>query len=537
MLSPDLFEFARTGDGSVTFETGHLLGIALGLALGVAGALLVKWQIDRKSIASARARSGEILDTARAEAENARKAAELAARDHALKLREKVEGELAEKRTELRRVETKLDRKEETLDRKSAQLDRKESELTDRSGVLDRRTDAIAKKEGEADDLVRQQVDKLHAIAGLSPDDAREMVMAEAREDAEDEAMNLLSRRLDQARETADARSREIVVTAIQRVAADHASESTVSVVALPSDDMKGRIIGREGRNIRAFEKATGVDVIVDDTPGVVVVSAFDPVRRETARRALEKLILDGRIHPTRIEEVVTETQKEMEDVIRKTGEEALLSVDLRGIHPKIVGLLGRLEFRTSYGQNVLKHVVECAHLAGMIAAELGLNVKMAKRCALLHDIGKAVNHEVEGGHVQIAADIAKRLGEPPEVVNAIASHHEDVKTESAYAVITQAVDAMSAARPGARRETLERYIQRMERLEQVATSFDGVKTAYAIQAGREVRVIVHPQKVSDPKAMKICREIAKAVEEQLTYPGEVKVTVLRETRVVEYAR
>jgi ribonuclease Y len=349
--------------------------------------------------------------------------------------------------------------------------------------------------------------------------------------------MTLLARRLEQANETADDRSRDIVVTAIQRFAADHSSASTVSVVPLPSDDMKGRIIGREGRNIRAFEKATGVDVIVDDTPGVVVVSAFDPVRRETARRSLEKLIIDGRIHPTRIEEVVTETQKEMEDVIRKTGEEALVEVDIRGIHPKIVALLGRLKFRTSYGQNVLKHVIECAHLAGMIAGELGLSVKMAKRCALLHDIGKAVNHEVEGGHVAIAADIAKRLGEPPEVINAIASHHEDEKPESAYAVITQAVDAMSAARPGARRETLERYIQRMERLEQVATSFDGVKNAYAIQAGREVRVIVHPHKVTDPKAMKIAREIAKAVEEQLTYPGEVKVTVLRETRVVEYAR
>jgi ribonuclease Y len=300
---------------------------------------------------------------------------------------------------------------------------------------------------------------------------------------------------------------------------------------------MKGRIIGREGRNIRAFEKITGVDVIVDDTPGVVVVSAFDPVRRETARRAMEKLILDGRIHPTRIEELVAETQREMEEGIREAGEECLAEVDLRGIHPRIVELLGRLRFRTSYGQNVLRHVTECAHLAGMIAADLGLDVKLAKRCALLHDIGKAVNHEVEGGHVEIAADLAKKLGEPPEVINAIASHHEDVKPESAYAVITQAVDAISAARPGARRESLERYIRRMEKLEEVASSFEGVDTAYAIQAGREVRVIVHPKKVTDRVALKICREIAKSVEEQLTYPGEVKVTVLRETRVVEYAR
>jgi len=521
----------------VNLDAGIALGSALGVILGVVGALLVKWQIDKKSVTSAGARSEEILRSAKAEAQIARKAAELTARDQALKLREKVEAELTEKRSELRGVESKLDRKEDALERQNSEQKRKAKALAEQADLLDRRTKKVASREEEAEQLVLDRTAKLHTIAELTKEDAREMVLFEAREDAEAEAMSLLARRLDQAKETADDRSRDIILTAIQRIAADHSSESTVSVVALPSDDMKGRIIGREGRNIRAFEKATGVDVIVDDTPGVVVVSAFDPVRRETARRSLEKLIIDGRIHPTRIEEVVLETQKEMEDIIRKAGEEAMQEVDLRGIHPKIVQLLGRLKFRTSYGQNVLKHVIECAHLAGMIAAELGLNVKTAKRCAMLHDIGKAVNHEVEGGHVVIAADIARRLGESPEVVNAIEAHHEDVKPETAYAVITQAVDAMSAARPGARRETLERYIQRMERLEQVATAFDGVKNAYAIQAGREVRVIVHPHQVSDPKAMKICREIAKAVEEQLTYPGEVKVTVLRETRVVEYAR
>ncbi|MHC4472129.1 MAG: ribonuclease Y [Planctomycetota bacterium] len=516
---------------------GYAIGIPLGILLGAVGALLVRWLLDKRAVENVGTRAEEILRGAKHEAENIRKAAELAAKDEALKKRERVDAEVEEKRKELRDVERRLDRREEAQEKKGDQLARKEEELSGRSAELSREAESLTERGEEVDRLIEEGEEKLTTIAGLSRDEARDIVLSQAREEAEGEALKLIARRLEQAKEEVDQKAREIVVTAIQRVAADHSAESTVSVVPLPSDDMKGRIIGREGRNIRAFEKISGVDVIVDDTPGVVVVSAFDAVRRETARRAMEKLILDGRIHPSRIEDIVSETQKEMEDVIRRAGEEALTEVDLRGLHAKIVNLLGRLRFRTSYGQNVLKHVIECAHLAGAIAAELGLDVKLAKRCALLHDIGKAVNHEVEGGHVEVAADIARRLGEPWEVVNAIASHHEDVKPETPYAVITQAVDAISAARPGARRETLERYIKRMEKLEEVATSFEGVKNAYAIQAGREIRVIVNPQQVNDRTALKICREIAEAVEKQLTYPGEVKVTVLRETRVVEYAR
>ena len=513
------------------------LGTALGVALGAVGALLVRWLLDKRALESARSRAEETIGSAKREAQNVRKAAELAAKDEVLKRREAFERQLEKKREEFRRVEKRLDRKEETLDRKGENLDRREQEIDTAGARNDRREEDLREARVELDGLAEEARAKILDASGLTQAEAMKIVLDEARDEAEEDAMAIISRRLEQANEEAEGKAREIIVTAIQRVAADHSAESTVSVVSLPTDDMKGRIIGREGRNIRAFEKATGVDVIVDDTPGVVVVSAFDAVRRETARRAMEKLILDGRIHPTRIEEIVRETQKEMEEVIRKAGEECVADVDLRGIHVKIVNLLGRLKFRTSYGQNVLRHVTECAHLAGAIAGELGLDVKLAKRCALLHDIGKAVNHEVEGGHVAIAAELAKKLGEPFEVVNAIESHHEDVKPETPYAVITQAVDAISAARPGARRESLERYIKRMEKLEEVATSFEGVKSAYAIQAGREVRVIVYPQQVTDRTALKICRGIAKAVEEQLTYPGEVKVTVLRETRVVEYAR
>ncbi len=513
------------------------LAAALGIGLGAVVALVLRAQFDRRTMSSARIRAGEILDGAKREAESIRKAAEVAARDEALRNREKAEKEFEEKRQELRQTERKLDRKEEVLDRKAEGLDQREADLGEKATRLGRDAAKVKEREAEVERLVAEAQAKLETIAQLTPEDARRIVLASAREEAEGEALSLVTKRLEAAREEADNSAREIVLTAIQRVAADHSAESSVSVVPLPSDDMKGRIIGREGRNIRSFEKTTGVDVIVDDTPGVVVVSAFDAVRRETARRTMEKLVLDGRIHPARIEEIYAETAKEVEEAIREAGESALAEVDLRGLHPKIMEVLGRLKFRTSYGQNVLRHSIECAHLAGMIAGELGLDIKLAKRCALLHDIGKAIDQEGEGGHVEVAADLAKRMGEPETVVNAIAAHHEDVKPATAYAVITQAVDAISAARPGARRETLERYIKRMEKLEQVATSFEGVKSAFAIQAGREVRVIVDPHQVSDRKAMRICREISKAVEDQLTYPGEVKVTVLRETRVIEYAR
>jgi ribonuclease Y len=355
--------------------------------------------------------------------------------------------------------------------------------------------------------------------------------------DFEHERETMITRMVERVKDNSEERARDILASCIQRMAPSYCQEVTTSTIEIPNDEMKGRVIGREGRNIRAFEKATGVDVIVDDTPGVIIVSCFDSIRREMARRAMDKLISDGRIHPARIEEIVEKTKQEMNELIQHEGKQVVYDLNLPGVHSKIITLLGRLKFRTSYGQNVLSHVKECANLAGMIAAELGLDPQLAKRGALLHDIGKAVDHEIEGGHPEIGANIARRYDEPPEVVNAIASHHNDVPQETIYALITQAADSISGSRPGARGETLERYIKRLEKLEAVALSFQGVKSANAIQAGREIRVFVNSQRISDKKAVKLCRDIAKEIEDQLTYPGEIKVTLLRETRVVEYAR
>jgi len=512
-------------------------GIVLGIILGVVVTLVLRWVRERRNLAGATTRAGELIRGAEKEAENLRKAAELAAKDEALEKKEAAEAERSAMTEELRGQMGKLDRKEEVLDRKSELLTRREEDLTRAMAEFRSEAAELRNREKELDALFANYGRKVEGLAGLTLEAATGLVMERAQAEAEAEAETLIARRLERAKEESESRARDIVVTAIQRVAVTHCAESTVSVVTLPGNEMKGRIIGREGRNIRAFEKATGVDVVIDDTPWVVTLSAFDAVRREMARRALERLVQDGRIHPARIEDVVGEARLEVEEVVQRAGEEALAELDLHGIHPNLVSLLGRLRFRTSYGQNVLKHVIECGHLAGMIAGEMGLDPKLAKRCALLHDIGKAVSHEVEGGHVEVAAELTRRLGAPPEVVNAIAAHHDDVKATSHYGVITQVVDAISAARPGARRETLERYLQRMGQLEEVAASFEGVKNAYAIHAGREVRVIVNPQMVTDPEASRLCRDIAKAVQEQLTYPSEVKVTVLRETRAVDYAR
>jgi len=368
-------------------------------------------------------------------------------------------------------------------------------------------------------------------------DQARETLLSQVEKDMEQETSHLISRRLDEARETSEQQAREVIVTAIQRYASDHTSDRTVSTVDIPSDDMKGRVIGREGRNIRAFEKATGVDVIVDDTPGVVVVSAFDPVRREVARRSLEKLIQDGRIHPTRIEEVVASIEQEVNKQVYEHGKQAMMETNVRGLHQKLIGLLGRLHFRTSYGQNVLQHSIEVAFLSQAIAEELGLNGRLARRCGLLHDIGKAVDHEVEGGHPQIGVDLCKRYGEKEEILNAIGGHHGDIEATSIYTPIIAAADAISASRPGARRETLDRYVKRLQKLEEIATSFEGVQQAYAIQAGREVRVLVDASNVDDRLTAKIAHDIARRVEDEMEYPGEVKVTLVREVRCVEYAR
>jgi ribonuclease Y len=431
----------------------------------------------------------------------------------------------------------KLTKREDGLDNKVDILNKKERFIERAEQDLKKRTDRLKSKGNELDKLIEEERSALHKVSGLSREEAERLLLERLEKELDREISTLVSKKMEHAREEVDRKARTIISTSIQRVAAEHTQEIVVSTIDLPNDEMKGRVIGREGRNIRAFEKATGIDLIVDDTPGVVVVSGFDSVRREMARRALEKLIADGRIHPARIEEVVEATKKEMNELLMNTGKQTCMDIDMHGLHPREIMLLGRLRFRTSYGQNVLNHSVEVAHLSSIIAAELGLDVKLAKRCGLLHDMGKAVDHEVEGGHQQIGADLARRYKEAPEVINAIAAHHEDEPAASPYAIIVQAADAISASRPGARRETLEKYIKRLERLEAVATSFDGVKNAFAIQAGREIRIMVDPERVDDPGAAKLARDIAKRIEEELAYSGEIRVTLMRETRIVEYAR
>jgi len=514
------------------------------VALLFAGAILcvcaggvLTWLFNR----SKRAASEKELAAARAAAEaDGQKIiaqAEAQAKSEFIQRREQFDKETAATREELRSEEKRLAKRESIIDQKLETVHSKERMLEASERAVAEREKALASKDRQLNELIAQQKGQLLKVANLSLEEAKQTLLAQVEKDMENEIAELIEQRLEQARETADEQAREIIINSIQRYAADHTSDTTVSTVTIPSDDMKGRVIGREGRNIRAFEKATGVDVIVDDTPGVVVVSAFDPVRREVARRSLEKLIADGRIHPTRIEEVVANAQKEVNKQITGLGKSALVEANVRGVHSKLVALLGRLNFRTSYGQNVLRHSIEVAYLSQVIADQLGLNATLARRCGLLHDIGKAVDHEVEGGHPEIGADLCKRYGERPEVINAVAAHHNDVAVTSIYTPIVAAADAISASRPGARRETLERYIQRMQKLEEVAAAFEGVKQAYAIQAGREVRVIVDAESVDDHLSMKIARDIAKRIEDEMEYPGEVKVTLVREVRCVEYAR
>lgn len=447
------------------------------------------------------------------------------------------EKECQAKRNEQKAQDGRLAKKEDGLERQFDLINKKVNYLETREKGLDKQAQMVETREQEVERLVEEEKQVLFRVTELGKEEAEKLLLQKLERNFEHEKETLIARTMERVNETVTTRSREVLASCIQRMASGYCQEITTSNVEIPNDEMKGRVIGREGRNIRAFEKATGVDVIVDDTPGVIIVSCFDSIRREMARRAMEKLITDGRIHPARIEELVAQTKKEMNDLIQEEGKQVVYDLNIPGIHAKMITLLGRLKFRTSYGQNVLHHTKECAYLAGMIAGELGLDVTLAKRCALLHDVGKAVDHEIEGGHPEIGANIARRYDEPPEVVNSIASHHNDVPQESVYAVITQAADSVSGSRPGARGETLERYIKRLEKLEALAVSFDGVKAANAIQAGREIRVFVNSQKIGDTKALKLCRQIALGIEEQLTYPGAIKVTLLRETRVVEYAR
>ena len=492
----------------------------------------------REIVEQAKRDAGRIAEQAQRDAERVVKDGELKAKDEAFRKREEVTRELEKTRTELREQERRLEKREDAVEDHLRKLAEKEKQLDAAVKKAAEQREALEKKAKDLDAVIEQETQALHKITGLSRADAEKMLLDRLEKDLADEVAARIRKANEHVAQQAEAKAREILATAVQRYAAAHTADATVSTVDIPSDDMKGRIIGREGRNIRTFEKATGVDVIVDDTPGVVVVSAFDNVRREIARISLAKLIQDGRIHPTRIEEVVAETQTEMDATILEIGKKAALDLDIPLPHEKILQLLGRLRFRTSYSQNVLLHSVEVAHLCGMIAAELGLNPQLARRCGLLHDVGKAADHEMEGGHPKVGAELAKRYGETSrEVLHAIAGHHDDITVDNIYTVIVAAADAISASRPGARRETLEKYVKRMEALEAVACGFPEVENAFAIQAGRELRVIANANRTTDADALRVCRDIARAIEQQLDYPGEIKVTVVRETRMVEMAK
>jgi ribonuclease Y len=514
-------------------EVMDIIWIAVGLLLGFG----LKYWLERVRRATIGKEFAAMRATAEAEITKIKARAEVEAKSEFIRQREQFDRETDATRQELRDEEKRIAKREDMIDQKADALSNRDKMLDSNEKALVEREKALIAKDKQITDLVAQQKTQLLKVANLSMEEARSQVIAKVDKEMERETAQLIEHRLDEARDTAETQAREIVVTAIQRYAAEHTADSTVSTVDIPSDDMKGRVIGREGRNIRAFEKATGVDVIVDDTPGVVVVSAFDPVRREIARRSLEKLIQDGRIHPTRIEEIVANMEKEVGKQIFEYGKAAAVEANVRGLHNKLIELLGRLHFRTSYGQSVLRHSMEVAYLSQVISEELGLNGMLARRCGLLHDIGKAVDHEVEGSHPQIGADLCKRYGEKDEVVNAVAGHHGDIEAISIFTPIVSAADAVSASRPGARRETLERYVQRLQKLEEIANSFEGVKQSYAIQAGREVRVIVDAEAVDDRLLVKMARDIARRVEDEMEYPGEVKVTLVRELRCVEYAK
>ncbi len=508
------------------------------VAVAVIVTALVAWNVAisyRKKVVEAKIgtaeeKAREIIDEALKSAEAKKREGMLELKEESLRNKNELERESRERRSELQKFEKRVLAKEEAVDRKADALEKREGQLASRE-------DKLNKRQAEVDALSEKRVQELERISGLTSEQAKEYLLKTVEDDVKHETALLVKELEKRAKDEADKKAKEYVVTAIQRCAADHVAETTISVVSLPNDEMKGRIIGREGRNIRTLETMTGVDLIIDDTPEAVILSSFDPIRREVARIALEKLIVDGRIHPARIEEMVEKAQKEVETMIRTAGEEAALEVGVHGIHPELIKLLGRMRFRTSYGQNALKHSIEVAHLCGLLAGEIGVDIRLAKRAGLLHDIGKSIDHEVEGSHIQIGVDLCKKYKESAIVINAVASHHGDCEPTSLIACIVQAADTISAARPGARRETLETYTNRLKQLEDIANAFKGVDKSFAIQAGREIRVMVVPEQVSDADMVLLARDIAKQIEAELEYPGQIKVNVIRESRVMEYAK
>ena len=506
------------------------IGLIAGLCIGVIIGIIYRKKVAEQAIGSAEAEATRLINEAIRGGENKKKEMLLEAKDEIHRSRTEHEKEVKERRAELSKQERRLEQKETTLDKKTEAFERKEEELG-------KRLQKVAETQARADEVLKAQETKLEEISGLTQEQAKQFLLESVENEVRHESAMKIKEIEAHLKDNAESMAREVIATAIQRCAADHAAETTVSVVPLPNDEMKGRIIGREGRNIRTLETITGVDLIIDDTPEAITVSSFDPVRREVARLALEKLIVDGRIHPTRIEDMVEKARKEVDRTIREEGERACYETGVHNLNPELVKILGRQKYRTSYGQNVLNHSIEVSHIAGLMAAELGVDVAMAKRAGLLHDLGKSIDHEVEGSHVQLGADLAKKFKENPVIVNAIEAHHGDVEPKTVIAVLVQAADAVSAARPGARRENVENYIRRLQKLEELTGSWPGVDKAYAIQAGREIRIMVKPEVVTEDNMILLARDIAKKIEQELEYPGQIKVNVIRETKAVEYAK
>jgi len=514
--------------------------IYITVAIFVSGLLagyFIRFIIGKSRYSTIEKESLLIMEKARAQAANILKDAQIAAKNEVIKARDEFELSMKSRRTELNQLEERIRQKEANLERKVAMLEKKEKILEEKTAMLEQESLRVKQKLEEADAIIQEEKASLQKIARMTQEEAKQLLLDRIEKELQSEMSSIIRRRQEEIKETSEREAKRIIAMSVQRYAASHASEITTSTVTLPGDEVKGRIIGRDGRNIRALEAATGVNILIDDTPEVVVISGFDPIRREIAKMAIETLVADGRIHPGRIEEVVAKSQEELTEIMRRAGEEAMYAAGVQSAAPEIINMLGRLKFRSSYSQNVLQHSIEVANIMGIMAGELGLDVQLAKRIGLFHDIGKAMDHEVEGGHALIGADFIKKFGEQQIVINAIAAHHEDIQAESIYAVLSSAADAISSSRLGARSESTAMYVKRLEKLEEIANSFDGVKKSYAIQAGREIRVIVEPEKVDDKKMVLLARDISKKIENELQYPGQIKIVAIRETRCIEYAR